>query len=1007
MVKVSLYRKFLFGFVVVAALPLLFGSLYFYRVMQAHLFEEVERFGLVQSIAAGNRVGWHIQEIDRSLSFTASQYLFKKRDDRLLSWAYRQHSEIRKIVIVDLDNRVVEAVSRYGFLGPGMPSPLLDFEAAYPRQKKIFFGQWQLEPQLLVVYPITSITTGEQQGYLFAELALKNLFNAFPLQKIGQGELFLVNFKGEVVSHSDINYVLKGSKVDHLLPIAKVLQGSHSEIGEYLNLGQEAVLGVAVRIGGLPLIVVNETPVADAYLLTYGLRNTFVYVFCFALALILLGSWYFSRSMTNPIARLYRATEKIRGGSLEPPEGEFPSDEIGSFAQCFKQMVASLKEDRQLREQVEIELRESEKRYRTVANYAYDMECWRDPEGRFIHVSPSCEEITGYHPDEFYANYHLMNEIVLVEDREIFIGHRHEIAHDGRCKSIEFRIRHKDGSIRWLSHICRPVTDSEGKDLGVRGSNRDITLRKVAEEFLDAERKRLAITLHSIGDGVIATDNRGCVTLLNPVAEKLTGWRSAAASGLPVSQVFKIIHERSREIIPCPVSLVLEENRVVELANHALLISLAGEEIAVADSAAPIIGQDGKRFGVVLVFRDVREEKKLRQERLRSEKLEAVGVLAGGIAHDFNNLLMGLQGSIDLVRLSYSQGFETTQKHLAKAEKAIDRAVSLAHQLLTFAKGGEPVKGEVDLLSLVKESAEFVLHGSQVKVEYEIEDNIWALEIDGGQISQVVNNLVTNARQAMFDAGVILISIANQKITEDSEKNLDPGPYVRVSVRDQGCGIDAEIIPHIFEPYYTTKESGSGLGLATSFSIINNHAGSLEVVSESGNGSTFTFLLPASGQHREIISSASLEPLLIADESRKAGRVLVMDDEEVIREVVSEMLEMLGYEVVAVADGEALLETYKQALQDGLHFTAILMDLSIPGGMGGREAIKRLRKIDSDVRVIVSSGYSQDPVMADYKAYGFDGTVPKPYKIESLLAVLQDETASRRLSRSETAYRRP
>ena len=987
-VKFSLYRKFLSGFVLVTILPLLLGSLYFYRTLQGHLRQEVERLSLVQSQSAGSQISRYVYEIDRSLSYTASQYLFKKRDGRFLSWAHRQHSEIRRIAVVDLENNVVEALSRYGYLGSGMPSPLLEFKSDYPQKREIFFSQWQLEPQLVLAYPITSLTTDKQQGYLFAELALKNLFNAFPRQKTELGELFLVNLKGEIVSYADINHVLKGSMVDHLLPIEKVLAGASSGLGEYINLNQEAVFGVAVRVQGLPLIAVSETPVAQIYALSYHLRNTFVYVFCFVLGLILFGSWYLSRSMTQPIERLYRATEKIRGGSLEALTGQFPEDEIGAFAQCFNEMVGALKEDRELRKKAEMRLRESESRYRTIADYAYDMECWRDPEGKFIHLSPSCIEVTGYHRDEFYANHLLMNEIVLEEDRSIYIGHRHDIMQDGRFKPIEFRIRHKDGSLRWLNHICRPITDVDGKDLGVRGSNRDITQRKLAEEFLAAERERLAITLRSIGDGVITTNNKGCVTLLNPVAEKLTGWSNPAASGRPVNEIFRIIHERSREKMPCPVALVLKENKVVELANHALLISRQGDEIAVADSAAPILGQGELRVGVVLVFRDVREEKKLQQERLRSEKLEAVGVLAGGIAHDFNNLLMGLQGSLDLVRLSYDQGFDVTRRYLEKAEKAITQAVSLAQQLLTFAKGGAPVKGEVKLSTLVKESAEFVLHGSQVKAEYVIDEDLWALEIDGGQISQVVNNLVTNARQAMADVGVVRIEISNQEIIED--RTLSPGFYVKVAVSDHGCGIESTVLPHIFEPYYTSKESGNGLGLATCHSIITNHDGSIDVVSEPGIGSTFTFFLPATGQLQER-SVTDFEVLGAAPAQEAAkGRVLLMDDEAVIREVVSEMLEMLGYEVVAVADGAALLETYQQALEDGLSFQAVLMDLSIPGGMGGRETIGRLRELDSEVKAIVSSGYSQDPVMADYRAYGFDGMVAKPYNVESLLAILQD-----------------
>ena len=989
-IKVSIYRKFLSGFAIVAVFPLLVSSIYFYKVLKIHLYDDVKQINLAQAQAAGERIGRHIDEIDRTLAYTAGQYHFKHKEAKTLSWAYRQHSEIRKIVIVDRENKVVETLSRNGHLSPGMSSPLLAFEADYPREKKIFFSQWQLEPQLVLVYPITSLTTGKQQGYLFAELSLKNLFNAFPRQKSGQSELFLVNLRGEVAAHADINHVLKRTMVDHLDPVAKVLEGSQSAVGEYSDFGQEMVLGVVLKVKGLPLLVVSETPVARAYALTYDLRNTFVYVFCFALGLILLGSWYLSRSMTRPLESLYKASEKIRGGSLEPVQGDFPDDEIGSFAQCFNQTIAALKEDRELRKKAEMKLRESEKRYRMVADYAYDMECWQDPEGKFIHVSPSCQIITGYHPQEFYANYLLMNEIVVSEDRKIFIDHRHEIMSDGNFKPIEFRIHHKDGSVRWLSHICRPVTGPEGEDLGARGSNRDVTARKLAEDFLAMERERLAVTLRSIGDAVITTDNGGRVTLLNPVAETLTGWSNAAASGRAVSEVFHIIHERSREVMPCPVTMVLEENRVVELAHHALLIARSGDEIAVADSAAPIVGQCGQRFGVVLVFRDVRNEKKLQRERLRSEKLEAVGVLAGGIAHDFNNLLMGLQGSLDLVRLSRDQGFATTEKYLLKAEKAIGRAVSLAQQLLTFAKGGNPVKEKVDLPLLVKESADFVLHGSQVKAEYEIEDYIWAVEIDGGQISQVVNNLVTNARQAMSDAGIVRIVITNQEIADDFVAGLSSGSYVKVSVCDQGCGIDSESIAHIFEPYYTTKEAGSGLGLATSYSIIANHNGRLEVTSKLGVGSTFTFLLPSTGQCREEGIADSRFSQLKFDENTGCGRILVMDDEEVIREVVTEMLEILGYEVVAVADGQALLETFKAALQDGLSFQAVLMDLSIPGGMGGREAIKRLREIDPEVKTIVSSGYSQDPVMADYRAYGFDGMVAKPYKVESLLAVLQD-----------------
>ncbi len=988
--KSSLFRKFLIAFILIAVLPLFFGSLYLYLTLRGSLYKNVAASSLVQARNAGRQVAWSIGEIRNSLKFTAGQCIFKERDQRILSWAYRQHQEIRRIILVDKDNRVVDSLSRYGYISPGTISPLTSYSRDYPRKEMFFFSRWRLEPQLLVVYPIFSLTSGRQQGYLYAELALKNIFSDFLSHYSGSHQMALVSLQGKVVAHSQVEHVLQADEVKDYLPVRRVLAGAESAYAEYTNLDNKEVLGVAVKVADLPLLVVGETSLARVYAVIHTLRNTFVSVFCFSLFLILLVSLYLSRSMIRPIKTLYQASERIRMGMLEPVAGNFPDDEIGSFARCFNQMVASLKKDRQLREEVETKLRESEKHYRMVADYAYDMECWRDPEGNFVHISPSCEKITGYVPDDFYEHPALMNEIVIPEDRHIFIGHKHDIEENGTSRPIEFRVLHKDGSVRWLNHTCQPVTGPDGEDLGVRGSNRDITHRKLAEEFLALEQERLAVTLRSIGDGVITTDIDARVTLINPVAEELTGWSSQVALGREVNEIFHILNERTRQPLDCPVAKVLRENRVVELVNHAVLVSRSGTEVAIADSAAPIVGREGRRLGVVLVFRDVRNEKRLQEERIRNEKLAAVGVLAGGIAHDFNNLLMGLQGSLDLIRLSCREHPEKTEGYLANADRAIEKAVALARQLLTFAKGGVPVKGLelVKLPDLVREAAEFVLHGSQIKVEYEIETGIWGAEIDAGQINQVVNNLVTNARQAMSDIGVINIKIENIKVSVGDHVDVTPGTYVKVSIRDQGCGIKPEIMSRIFEPYFTTKESGSGLGLATSYSIIVNHGGRIEVTSELGHGSCFSFILPAvESPGAGELNALREEPSSPAAASGR-GRILLMDDEAVIREVVSEMLEMLGYEVVSAADGEAMLKVYKESLVAGVAFQAVLMDLTVPGGMGGREAIKFLREIDPEVKAIVSSGYSEDPVMANFAAYGFDAMVPKPYKLESLVKVL-------------------
>ncbi|MBN2705139.1 MAG: PAS domain S-box protein [Deltaproteobacteria bacterium] len=988
-VKFSLYQKFFFGFLLVATLPILLGTGIFYISLQEHLEAEVGRVSRLRVEAAGKELGWYLEEINRSLTFCAGQYLFSRDNGKLLARAYHQHPAIHKLVVVDSANRVVEALTRHGYLRPGEPSPLSAYQAAFPEGKKLFFSQWRLEPQLVSLYPILSPSSGRRQGYLFAELALKKLFLSFPRQKQGDNELFLVNLEGEVVAHADITHVLKGSRAEQFAPVAEVMGGASLAMSRYVNFGRKMVLGVAARIEGLPLIVVSEIPEAQAYALTHVLRGTFFGIFCLTLALIMLGSWYLSRSMTKPIEKLYRASEKIRGGFLEPLDDDFPADEIGAFALCFNQMVAALKKDRELRTAAENNLRESESRYRIIADYAYDMECWRDPEGKFIYVSPSCERVTGYGPERFYTNPHFMNKLILAEDLGVFLEHRHEVMGDGAIKPIEFRIRHRDGSVRWLNHVCRLVSEPGGKALGVRGSNRDVTARRLAEEFLAVEREYLAVTLRSIGDGVITSDNAGRITLLNPVAEKLTGWRQAEAAGLAVSAVFRVVDELSQLPRPCPVTQVLSDNRALDLSARNLLVARSGEKIAVADSAAPIIGQSGRRLGVVLIFRDIRNEKNLQQERFRREKLEAVGVLAGGIAHDFNNLLMALQGRLDLVRMSYNQGFAAVEKHLEEAGKAISLAESLALQLLTFAKGGMPVKTVVDLPRLVMESAELILHGSRVKAEYEVSPELWEVAIDGGQISQVIYNLITNARQALADQGVVRIKLSNAEFSVAPPAGLLPGRYIEVAVGDQGCGIAPEILPDIFAPYFTTKEGGSGLGLATCYSIIAKHGGLLKVESQVGVGTTFTFYLPSSGVPRKKVAAAGRSLSEKAGPPAIRGRVLVMDDDLAIREVVGGMLELLGYDAVTVPDGESLLEVYRN-LAPGEKFSAVLMDLSIPGGMGGREAVKRLRKLEPKVKVIVSSGYCQDPVMADFKAYGFDGMLAKPYRVEALRDILSD-----------------
>ena len=498
---------------------------------------------------------------------------------------------------------------------------------------------------------------------------------------------------------------------------------------------------------------------------------------------------------------------------------------------------------------------------------------------------------------------------------------------------------------------------------------------------LASERERLGVTLASIADGVIATDAEGCVVLMNRAAEQLTGWPADSAIGLPLASVFTLVNERT--------GLPAEDPREPGVAPQeagrsraGLLLGRDGSRHPVTQSAAPIRDLDGNVIGTVLVFQDVSEQRRLEDELLRSNKLQALSLLAGGIAHDFNNLLTAIIGNIHLARLDVDPRSELGDL-LEEAEKASSRAKDLTQQLLTFAKGGAPIKKSASLPELLCDSSAFAVRGSKAALELKLPDGLWPVEVDEGQISQVIQNLVINAEEAMPDGGTISIEAENVVVEDSEVPGLAPGHYVRVTVTDEGVGISEENLGRIFDPYFTTKTRGSGLGLATTYAIIKRHDGQISVRSQVGVGSAFSFYLPAAADRPQATEVAA-QPC-----PEGKGAVLVMDDEPMVRKVAQRLLRRLGYQVDVASDGEAALAMYSVALAEGHPYAAVIMDLTVPGGMGGKEAMARLKEIDPDARAIVSSGYATDPVMADYASHGFAGVINKPYQLEDLARVLQ------------------
>jgi len=544
----------------------------------------------------------------------------------------------------------------------------------------------------------------------------------------------------------------------------------------------------------------------------------------------------------------------------------------------------------------------------------------------------------------------------------------------------------------------------DGEHLGVLalfskrpiGADDDAVLERIAdttshviraakvEQALAAEKERLRVTLRSVGDAVIATDTEGRVSLVSKIAERMTGWTEAEALGLPITEVVQLTHHDTRETLPVPIAGVLETRQIASLTNHAVLVSRDGAEYLIANSAAPIFDQESRLIGAVLVFRDVTTETHLREEANKAQRLESVGLLAGGIAHDFNNLLTVIMGGVQMAQI-LSQDTERQTKLLKSAQAACVRAADLTQRLLTFAKGGAPVKQVCSLETIVRETVEFALTGSAVTLELFVEPDLWLVEIDGGQISQVIQNLVINAVQAMPTGGGLHVTLENRPAGSPRGVNGLVGPHVALVVRDEGTGISPAHLAHVFDPYFTTKQQGSGLGLAAAYAIVTQHDGDLSATSQVGTGSVFTVCLPCAPDGVQATSLGASSRSL----TRGSGRILVMDDEHSVRDVAALTLGEMGYDVETAAHGEAALEAYRQAIEQQRPFDLVMLDLTVRGGMGGQETIQRLLEINPQVRAIVCSGYSADQVMRQHHEHGFQACVVKPFDVRELARTVQ------------------
>ena len=512
-----------------------------------------------------------------------------------------------------------------------------------------------------------------------------------------------------------------------------------------------------------------------------------------------------------------------------------------------------------------------------------------------------------------------------------------------------------------------------------------INKQALAEKELLDEQERLNVTLCSIGDGVITSDLNSRIVLVNKVAEELTGWSQSEAVGKSIQEIFHVINKKTGERCGNPLKLVLAANTSVNNDSFGcdILISREGSQYQIESISSPIYDNSNQLIGIVLVFRDVTESRRTAEELLKIEKLESVGMLAGGIAHDFNNILAVILGNLELAEMSLDPESEAYSL-MGNSIKASLRARDLTQQLLTFSKGGQPIKKTTTIDSVVLETAKFVLHGSSVSYKCIFPDDLWLVDIDPGQIAQVIQNLVINAKHAMPDGGTVIINCSNiENFEVDSSLDLPSGNYIKIDVIDNGFGIEEKNLKKIFDPYFTTKGKGSGLGLSISHSIISKHNGGLYVKSQKGEGTTFTIYLPASNQKYIDKSEEG-----VRSSFKVKAKILVMDDEELVLDIAKEMLNHLGHDVLLVQNGYEAIDIYKDQLDKGDPVDVVIMDLTVPGNMGGKEAVQEILKINNDALVIVSSGYSNDPIMANYREYGFKAAIAKPFMLAELRDIL-------------------